>query len=35
MKIKREHFLNIIKSFPDDYEKYCEVKDKASFNDFT
>jgi hypothetical protein len=35
MKIKREHFLSIIKSYPDDYEKYCDVKDKSSLNDMS
>ncbi|CAK91401.1 unnamed protein product (macronuclear) [Paramecium tetraurelia] len=33
-KIKRENFLKILSSFPNDYEKFCEVKHQLKQGDF-
>ncbi len=30
--IKRSDFLDIIMNYPDDYEKFCEIKDSINFN---
>ncbi|CAD8051279.1 unnamed protein product [Paramecium primaurelia] len=34
-KIKRENFLKILSSFPNDYEKFCEVKHQLKQGDFS
>ncbi|CAD8111261.1 unnamed protein product [Paramecium primaurelia] len=33
-KIQREKFLNIISSYPDDYEKFCEIRDRIQNGDY-
>ncbi|CAD8120889.1 unnamed protein product [Paramecium sonneborni] len=34
-KIKRENFLFLLKSFPNDYEKFCDVRDKLVYNEYS
>ncbi|CAD8096311.1 unnamed protein product [Paramecium primaurelia] len=34
-KIKRENFLAILQSFPNDYEKFCDVRDRLVYNEFS
>ncbi|CAD8045151.1 unnamed protein product [Paramecium primaurelia] len=34
-KIKRENFLKVLSSFPNDYEKFCEVKHQLKQGDFS
>ena len=32
LQLKQEDFVKIIKEFPDEYEKYCEIRDKININ---
>ena len=32
LKISLNEFIDILKEFPNDYEKYCEIKDRINFN---
>ena len=32
LKINLKKFLEVLREFPDDYEKYCEIRDKIVFN---
>ncbi|CAD8093484.1 unnamed protein product [Paramecium primaurelia] len=34
-KIKRENFLAILQSFPNDYEKFCDARDRLINNEFS
>ncbi|CAD8084196.1 unnamed protein product [Paramecium sonneborni] len=34
-KIKREYFLAILQSFPNDYEKFCDARDRLINNEFS
>ncbi|CAD8106809.1 unnamed protein product [Paramecium sonneborni] len=34
-KIKRENFLAILQSFPNDYEKFCDVRDRLVYNEYS
>ena len=32
LKITHEDFLNIVKKYPNEYEKYCQIKDEMTFS---
>ncbi|CAD8187950.1 unnamed protein product [Paramecium octaurelia] len=34
-KIKRENFIAILQSFPNDYEKFCDVRDRLIYNEYS
>lgn len=34
-KIKRDNFIAILQSYPNDYEKYCDIKDRLVYDEFS